>query len=350
VFIWSLTDLGTPLILEYRPVVAYQIYTMINDIYENPMGYALVVVMVALIAGVYFAAQGFFLRRGTAMASRAARTVTMPTLSPFKQACAWGLFAFVIIISLLPHCMVVLSSVADKWFISVLPQKYTLSYYGAALAHPLTVRSIRNSVFLSAVTTLLEIGLGVAAAYGIRRYKFFGRRLLDFSVMLPLTLPGLILAFGYVGTFAGTFLDPRNNPIPLLIAAYAMRRLPFMVRSLDAGLRQVDPGMEEAALNLGASPVKTLYRITLPLVASSIIAGGVLVFAFSMLEVSDSLILAMKEYYYPLTKAIYTLVNRIADGFPLASALGVITMLLLGASMIVAGKILGRKMGELFRM
>jgi iron(III) transport system permease protein len=58
----------------------------------------------------------------------------------------------------------------------------------------------------------------------------------------------------------------------------------------------------------------------------------------------------MKEPYYPVTKAIYALVNRIADGYPLASALGVFAMLLLGGSLVFAGKVLGKKMGELFRM
>ena len=123
-----------------------------------------------------------------------------------------------------------------------------------------------------------------------------------------------------------------------------------MVRSVDAGLSQVHPSMEEASLNLGAGHTKTLVKITLPLIASSVIAGAILVFSFAMLEVSDSLILAMKQNFYPITKAIYALVNRIQDGFPLASALGVFIMILLAASMLFAGKILGRKMGELFRM
>jgi iron(III) transport system permease protein len=284
------------------------------------------------------------------MSSKAVRSITKPKPTPFIAFISLSLFAFIGLIAVMPHIMVVLSAVSEKWFMTILPEKFTTQYLSDALEHPLTMLSVRNSIFLSSLTTLLDIGIGLCAAYAIARLKFMGRALLDFSVMLPLALPGLILAFGYVGTFAGTWLDPRANPFPLLIAAYAIRRLPFMVRSVDAGLKQVDPAMEEASLNLGASHTKTLWRITLPMVSSNVIAGGILVFSFAMLEVSDSLILAMQENYYPLTKAIFALVSRITDGFPLASALGVFAMILLAGSMLVAGKILGRKMGELFRM
>ncbi len=73
-------------------------------------------------------------------------------------------------------------------------------------------------------------------------------------------------------------------------------------------------------------------------------------FSFAMLEVSDSLILAMKADYYPITRAIYALLGRITDGVYIASAMGVLGMLLLMASLFLAGSFLGRRMGELFRV
>ena len=69
-----------------------------------------------------------------------------------------------------------------------------------------------------------------------------------------------------------------------------------------------------------------------------------------MLEVSDSLILAMQEDFYPITKAIYVLIGRIEDGPYIASALGVWAMVFLGLSLITAGMLLGRRMGQLFRV
>jgi iron(III) transport system permease protein len=168
--------------------------------------------------------------------------------------------------------------------------------------------------------------------------------------MLPLAIPGLVLSFGYVASFSGGMLDPRNNPFPLLIIAYTIRRIPFVVRTAYAGLQQTSITFEEASQNLGASPFYTFRKISMPLISANIIAGGILAFSFAMLEVSDSLILAMKEQFYPITKAIYTLVGRIADGPYIASALGILGMILLAVSLFLANKFLGKKMGELFKI
>ena len=167
--------------------------------------------------------------------------------------------------------------------------------------------------------------------------------------MLPLAIPGIVLAFGYLVSFAGTTIDPRVNPVPLLVIAYAVRRLPYMVRAAYAGFQQISVTLEEAAINLGSSGFRALRRITLPLLSANLIAGGILAFSFAMLEVSDSLILAMKDQYFPLTKVIYTFLSRIEDGPYIASALGVWAMVFLALSLLFAGALLGTRMGQLFR-
>ncbi len=167
--------------------------------------------------------------------------------------------------------------------------------------------------------------------------------------MIPLALPGIVLAFGYVVTYMDTPLDPVDNPVPLLIIAYGIRRLPYMVRSASAGLQQTSMSLEEASATFGASKFYTLRKITVPLITANLLAGGLLCFAYAMLDVSDSLILAMKDKYYPLTKAIYALFLEQGDGEFTASALGMIGMLILTACIMGASLILGKKMGELFR-
>ena len=186
-------------------------------------------------------------------------------------------------------------------------------------------------------------------AYLLTRKRLPGRDVLDALAMLPLALPGLVIAFGYVAAFSATPLDARINPVPLLVIAYAVRRLPYMVRAAYAGFQQTSVVLEEAAMSLGASPVKALYQITFPLVFANLVAGAILSFSFAMLEVSDSLILALKQQNYPITKAIYALLGRIADGPYIASAMGMLGLVLLAASLFVAGRLFGRRMGELFR-
>jgi len=170
--------------------------------------------------------------------------------------------------------------------------------------------------------------------------------------MLPLALPGLVLAFGYVAAFdlSVPWLNPRQNPTLLLIVSYSVRRLPYIVRAAYAGFQQTSLTLEEASANLGASPWRTMRKITLPLVMANLVAGSILTFAFAMLEVSDSLILAMREQYFPITKMIYQLVGRIDPQAPsVACALGVVGMAILTISLLVASTLLGRRMGQLFR-
>ncbi len=120
------------------------------------------------------------------------------------------------------------------------------------------------------------------------------------------------------------------DPLGIIVIAYAVRRLPYVVRSVVAGLQQTSVTLDEAAQNLGASPLRALCRITLPLILANVLAGGLLAFSFAMLEVSDSLILAQRMQDFPITKAIFELYQLLGEGPFLACALGVWAMLFLG--------------------
>src|ERR671923_2282417 len=349
VFIWAFTDLGTPLIFEYREVVAVQIFSMVTDLHQNPMGYAFVVAVIAITLFFFYLSKrilggGRYEMLGRGHATSAARPASA-AITVMAYVAVLGISA----LALIPHAGIFLTSVSSRWFLSVLPSEYTMKFYQDVFSHDLALLSIKNSLLLSSLSTIIDVVLGVTIAYFLARKRIPGRNVLDALAMLPLALPGLVLAFGYVAAFSATALDARVNPVPLLVIAYAVRRLPYMVRAAYAGFQQTSVALEEAAINLGASPMKTLYQITMPLIFANLIAGAVLSFSFAMLEVSDSLILASKESYYPITKAIYALLGRIADGPYIASAMGILGLLLLAGSLFIAGRFFGRRMGELFR-
>jgi iron(III) transport system permease protein len=125
--------------------------------------------------------------------------------------------------------------------------------------------------------------------------------------------------------------------------------MPYVARSAVAGMEQTSVSLEEAAHNVGASRWTVTRRVVLPLVAANVVAGALLAFSFSMLEVSDSLLLAQRERDYPITKAIYTLYDRLGDGEIVASAMGVWAMALLAVTLLGASAIMGKRMGALFR-
>jgi len=350
VFIWAFTDLGTPLVFEYRELISVQIFDLVTDLHQNPMGYAFVVAVIVITLLFFYVSKRLIGGNGYAMLGRghvasAVRPASM-SLTVLIYAVVLGISA----IALIPHVGVLLTSITARWFLTVLPTEYTFKFYREIFVHDLTLLSIKNSLFLSSLSTLIDIVLGVTIAYLLARKRVPGRDVLDALAMLPLALPGLVMAFGYVAAFSATPLDARINPVPLLVVAYAVRRLPYMVRAAYAGFQQTSVALEEAAMNLGASPVKTIYQITFPLVFANLVAGAVLCFSFAMLEVSDSLILALKEQHYPITKAIYALLKRIADGPYIASAMGMLGLVLLSASLFLASRFFGRRMGELFRV
>jgi iron(III) transport system permease protein len=263
-------------------------------------------------------------------------------------------FCLVTFVAVLPHLGVVLIASSRDWYGTVLPRGLTLGNYKAALGHELTVPAIANSLKYASVSTVIDVFLGVAIAYVVVRTRMVGRNVLDFLAMLPLAVPGIVLAFGYLamsqeGRFFH-FINPVRNPTVLLIIAYSLRRLPYVVRSAAAGFQQTSVTLEEAAENLGCPPFKAMVKVTLPLISANLMAGALLAFAFAMLEVSDSIILAQKMAYFPITKAILELFQLLGDGKFLACALGVWAMVFLGTMVAGVSLLLGRRLGAIFRV
>ncbi len=351
VFVWAFTDLGTPLMFQYRSVVPVQIFDRVKDINENPMGYALVVLTVALTAACFLASRAVAGRKRFEMIGRGHTSGRETDAGPVRTVVLCALTGGLVVLALLPHLGVVLTSFAREgsWFMTVAPGEWTLDHYRSVFGRKDVFRSIQNSLTYSTASTAIDLVLGVTIAYLVTRRRVRGSAAIDAVAMMPLALPGVVLAFGYVGCFSGTALDPRESPVLLLVVSYAVRRLPYVVRSAIAGFQQTSVTLEEASLNLGATSWATMRRITFPLIAANLVAGGILAFAFAMLEVSDSLILAMKSQFYPITKAIFVLYQRLGDGEYVASALGVLGMALLAGSLFLASRILGRRMGQLFR-
>lgn len=354
VFIWAFTELGVPLIFDYSRITSVQIYYGIKDIGGSPFPYALVAAMLLGSMIIYAVGKGVFGRSSFAMMAKATYSSDTRKLGiPGSFLCIVS-FLFVIATATLPHLGVVVLSFAPDWYDSILPREWTLKNYELALGHALTVSSIGNSLKYASLATVFNLFMGICIAYVLVRTKIPGRGLLDGLAMLPLAVPGLVLAFGYLamsqeGKFF-EFLNPVENPTVLLIIAYTIRSLPYMVRSAVAGFEQTSETFEEAATSLGCSPVKSVLKITLPLIMANLLAGALLSFSFAMLNVSDSLILAQKQAYYPITKAIYELFQQLGDGRFVASALSVWAMVFLAVCIVGASLLLRARLGAIFRV
>lgn len=366
VFIWSFTELGTPLIMNYTRAAPVQVFDALKEIGSSSFPYALVFVMLSASVGLYLVSKLLFGRQAYAMQSKAATASSAVPARGAAKIVVPGLFALVTLIALLPHIGVILTSlsVPGSWYQSILPREFTVGNYVEALGHSMTVSSIRNSLLYSALAVVFNAVIGISVAFVVVRSDLRVRHVLDAMSMMPLAVPGLVMAFGYLAissymsrqgwvkdsAFWKSLFDVQTNPMLFLVVAYAVRRLPYMVRSAVAGLQQTSETLEEAAANLGAGGLTVVRRITVPLITANLIAGAMLAFAFSMLEVSDSLMLAQRADWYPITKTIYELFQLIGTDKYLASALGVWAMVFLAVTILGANVILGKKMGAIFRV
>ena len=363
VFIWAFTDLGTPEIFGFHHVVAVQIFDRVKETGFNPFGYTLVMVVLLVTVALFLWSRRLLARQDYVTHGGAASAQELTRLRRAPLCVTVSGLGLLVAVALLPHASIILQSVSGRWFMSALPQEWTAEHYREVFSLPQTLTGLKNSLLYASVSALLDVVLGIAIGYWLARKEFTGKTVLDALTVLPLALPGIVLAFGYVVGFnipsqwggvdfswLKDFVNPRENPAFLLIISYSVRRLPYVVRAVHAGLQQMSVSLEEASRNLGAGAFTTLRRIVLPLLKGNILGGAVLTFAFAFLEVSDSLILAMKEDFYPVTKTIWSLLGRIEPGSAsVASALGVVGMLVLLTCFYVAQRASGRRAGEMFR-
>jgi iron(III) transport system permease protein len=357
VFVWSFTDLGTPLVFNARAVIPVRIYDEVSDPRRtNPTAYALVVVTLLVTVLLFYLAQWVVNRQAYVGGGKGTVASAAPAAGTWRTILIHVTVLVLTFLAVLPTIGVILTAFADRWALTPLPESFTTAAFQDVWSNRVAAFSIRNSLLYSTASTLLDLVLGVTLAWLIARRPSWLTHLLDGLATLPLALPGLVLAFGYLTCYSNwdlgplrEFLDPARNPVFLLVIAYTVRRLPFLTRSAHAGLQQIAPVLEEAAENLGAGRWRVMRTITVPLIAANVVAGAILTFAFAVLEVSDSLMLAREEKFFPITRAILGLLMRPDDGDSIASALAVFAMALLAGGLITASLVMGRKMGELFR-
>lgn len=344
VFVFAFTDLGTPIVFDAGDLVPMQIFDKATKGARDPVGFALVVVVLLLSLVLFLLGRRAVASRSGQQASKGAVVARTRRISGFaKPLVALGLFALAAV-TLLPHLAVAAVAFADRWFFSIVPEGWTLRYMEQVARTDVASTGVRNSLLYASCSTLIDLVLGVTIAWMSVRVRSRFSAVADACAMLPLALPGIVLAFGYAGLYSQMF-----DPFLIIVFGYATRRLPYVVRSADAGFRQVPVHLEEAAKSLGASGPTTLRRVTMPLLMGHLIAGGILAFSFAMLEVSESLILAPRAADYPIAKAIWQLLGDVSDGPQIACAMGVIGSVLLLYSLIAASRVLGRSLGELFR-
>ncbi|MFE7995462.1 ABC transporter permease, partial [Streptomyces shenzhenensis] len=180
---------------------------------------------------------------------------------------------------LLPLAVVVYSSFRGAT-VSGEGEGFTLRWFREALSYePFTV-GLLYSTQVALLATLISLAVGTSAAYAIARLHFPGRELLRSLFVMPLSLPRVVAGFSLFVLYASLF-PAAYGTVGGIAFAHCLLLMPFVVAIAGAALAGLDPALEEAARDLGASPLAAFVRVTLPQVRPALLAAGVFAFLTS---------------------------------------------------------------------
>ena len=210
---------------------------------------------------------------------------------------------------------------------------------------PLELEALRLSLLVSTCSVVGSLPFGIACAWLLARTRFPGKVLVDGLIHLPLVLPPVVVGYGLLVTFGkrgmvgmwlqdwfGFSLSFNWKGAALASAVIAF---PLLVRAIRLSIEAVDPGLEHASRTLGVGPIRTFFRVTLPLMMPGLVAGVVLAFARSLSEFGATItfVSSIPGETRTLPLALYTL-TQIPGGEDAAFRLCVISVLLAFVALI----------------
>jgi iron(III) transport system permease protein len=320
------------------PARIFTLPTRLYSLFDYPPQYGLAsaisIIFVAITILALYLQRAFLARRSYVTVGGKGARLQLIDLG----AARWVMFAFAIVIFIiaiaLPYATLVAVSLAKSWGLAFW-QNLTLDNYRFILfEYDVTQRAIGNSLVLAISAALLVVVLGALISWIDLRTNIPGRTALDYASLVPLGLPGIVMAVALIqfwlhmpialyGTFA------------ILLLAYLGRYIPLGVRAANASLRQVDSSLEESARILGASWGRTMREVTLPLIRPGLFAGWLLVFVPVFQELSASILL-FSSSSITLAVAVYNLYET-GHTEPVA-ALAIVNMAIIGLAIYIAGK------------
>jgi iron(III) transport system permease protein len=319
-----------------------RIYALFDYPPEYGLASALSLVFVILTVGALYLQRSFLAKRSyVTLAGKGSRPQLM-NLGIFR----WVVLGFAVIIFIIailaPYLTLIAVSFSKSWGLEFWKNLTFANYKFILFEYNVTQRAILNSLILAIAASTLAVLLGVIMGWIDLRTRIPGRRILDYASLIPLGLPGIVVAVALI-QFWLAMPVALYGTLTILLLAYVGRYLPLGVRAANAALRQVDPSLEESAQILGASWTTTMREVTLPLIRPGLFAGWLLVFVPVIQELSASILL-FSSSSITLAVAVY---NLYETGYiePVA-ALAMINMVIIGVAIALAYRIGGRSVSS----
>jgi len=335
-FMMSLSNFGTPMIIGGNylvlPTLAYNLFT--SEIAERPgMASTVSLILMACAAVVIGLQQWASSRRK--YASMLVNRPVRKNLKGLASVLAHAVCYLIVGLSALPLAVVVLFSFKKTKGPVFVPGFSLDSYRQMFFDIPKTVT---NSFVFSFIAVVLIATVGTLLGFVLARRRNFAVKVLDPLLMIPYIVPGTVLGIGYIVAFnRKPFLLVGTATI--IIMTYFIRRLPYSVRSAASILKQIDPALEEAGINLGSPPGRTFRTVTMPLMKAGIISGAIMSWVTSMNELSASILLYVGG---TMTMPIKVYLSVLDGFFGTASAMSTILLLVTGIALYLVNRWTGK--------
>jgi iron(III) transport system permease protein len=314
-----------------------RIYALFDYPPEYGLASALSLVFVVITVVALYLQRAFLARRSfVTVAGKGARPQLI-SLGPAR----WILFVFAVIAFLVaivaPYSTLIAVSFSKSWGLDFWKGLTLDNYKFILLEYNVTQRAILNSLLLATIAATLAVLLGALIGWIDLRTRIPGRKLLDYAALIPLGLPGIVVAVALIQFWLKMPLALYGT-LAILLLAYVGRYIPLGVRAANTSLRQIDPSLEESAQILGASWATTMREITLPLIRPGLFAGWLLVFVPVIQELSASILL-FSSSSITLAVAVYNLYET--GAVERVGALSIINMIIIGIAIFIANKLGG---------
>jgi iron(III) transport system permease protein len=336
-FIESIADFGNPLILGGSgfPVLSVQVYLQVTGMYDLAGGAALAVVLLVPSVLAFLAQRYWVARKQYVTVTGKPTRAVLKVVSPAMQ---WVLFVACMAVALfvlLFYATILVGAFSRAW-----GADHSITLRNFSYVFGVGAQAITDTLIIAVTSSPLAGLLGMAIAFLVMRRRFPGRRTLEFVSILNFAVPGTVIGIGYILAFNQKPLL-LTGTATILIANFLFRYIPVGIQSGMAVLRQIDPAIEEAATNLGASTQTTFRRITLPLLVPAFFSGLVFSFVRAMTAISAAIFLVSADWNL---MTVQILSQTEAGRLGAAAAFSVILILII----LVAIGVIRLVLGQLF--
>ncbi|HVE52570.1 MAG TPA: iron ABC transporter permease [Ramlibacter sp.] len=255
----------------------------------------------------------------------------------------WLLLAYSAIVAALavvmPLAILVLASLSKAWGRGLAPGNLTLANFHAIFFEQLTVRSaLVNTVLYSGATALVCVAMGICIAYATQRRITPFPAFVQFLALAPVAVPGLILAIGLYAAYAGPPFSLYGMGV-LIVIAFTTRFLPISVAASSAGVRALNPELEEAVRILGGGRLTVLSKVVAPLLKKTLVGAFILVFVICTKELSTAVFLTGPE---SRVVSVLTLDLSEQGNYETLAAMGVVLVVIVTVVVAIGMKLAGR--------